>query len=218
MRIAVGQKGKAALRATCFGQSGHSALAPNFVNALHLAAEFVIELRALQQSLIDEGARDAAYDIPFSTIHVGKLSGGTALNIVPDKAELTFEYRYLPEDSAEDILSRISEAAERVAQRYRSVWSDARIEVEQYNSYPGLDVSEDDPNIQTLLKLAENHLSMKVPFGSEAGFFAGQQIPTVVCGPGSMEGQGHKPDEYVTTQQIVACESMLDEVLKLLIA
>ena len=72
MQVAVGHKGKAALRATCHGQSGHSALAPNFVNALHLAGDFMAELRQLQDDLARNGTRDPAYAVPYSTIHIGK--------------------------------------------------------------------------------------------------------------------------------------------------
>ena len=72
MQLAIGHKGKAALRATCHGQSGHSALAPRFLNALHLATDFVVALRELQQDLARNGAQDSAYSIPYSTIHVEK--------------------------------------------------------------------------------------------------------------------------------------------------
>lgn len=217
MQVAVGHKGKAALRATCFGQNGHSALAPQFVNALHLATDFVAELRALQQDFMINGARDAAYDIPYSTVHVGKLSGGMALNIVPDKAVVDFEYRHLAADKAADILARIQAAAEQVATAHRSQFPDARIEVDQYNAYPGLSVAGDAPVVSLAQRLAQSNDVTKVPYGTEAGYFDGLGIPTVVCGPGSMEGQGHKPDEYLEQTQLAACDAMMDRVLEELV-
>ncbi|MES0863405.1 acetylornithine deacetylase [Ruegeria sp. SCPT10] len=212
MQVAVGHKGKAALRAVCHGQNGHSALAPQFVNALHLATDFLIELRTIQDDFAFNGARDDAYTIPYTTVHVGKLSGGMALNIVPDRAELTFEYRHLAVDRAEDILDRIQQAADRTARPYHTVWRGARIDVEQYNAYPGLNVSEDDPVVAYAQKLAQR-TTTKVAFGTEAGFFEMLGIPTVVCGPGSMEGQGHKPDEYLSLQQLSVCDAMMDRIL-----
>ncbi|WP_264214164.1 acetylornithine deacetylase [Leisingera thetidis] len=212
MQVAIGHKGKAALRAICHGQSGHSALAPDFTNALHLAADFLTELRALQEDLAAGGAQDAAYDIPYTTVHAGKMSGGTALNIVPDRAGVTFEYRHLAADRAEDILARIEAAAERVSARYPA--PEARIEVEQYNAYPGLDVPPDSPVAAYARKLARSSTSTKVAFGTEAGFFARLGIPTVVCGPGSMAGQGHKPDEYLALDQLAACGAMMDRILQ----
>jgi acetylornithine deacetylase len=42
-----------------------------------------------------------------------------------------------------------------------------------------------------------------VPFGTEAGHYQAAGIPTVVCGPGSID-QAHQPDEYITLDQIEA--------------
>jgi len=213
MQVAVGHKGKAALRAVCHGQSGHSALAPKFVNALHMATDFIAALRQLQDELAEDGARDAAYAVPYSTVHVGTLEGGRALNIVPDRAELTFEYRYLPQDGDAALFEKIKDAANRVAASYKARWHGVEIEIERTNAYPGLAVPADDPVIGLVQKLAQTNTTTKVAFGTEAGVFAGLGVPTIVCGPGSMEGQGHKPDEYVTLQALAECDAMMDGVL-----
>ncbi|SFI79541.1 acetylornithine deacetylase [Celeribacter neptunius] len=213
MQVAIGHKGKAAFEAICHGESGHSALAPLFTNALHLAADFTTELRVLQDYYATEGARDPAYGVPYSTVHVGTLSGGTALNIVPDRAEMRFEYRHLAADAAEDIAARIYAAAARVTDRFATQCPVARIEVTEVNAYPGLDVPE-EAEIVTLAKtLAKTNAVTKVAFGTEAGFFQGLGIATVVCGPGSMEGQGHKPDEYLELSELLACDAMMDRIL-----
>ncbi len=214
MQVAIGHKGKAALRALCHGQSGHSALAPKFVNALHLATDFVNELRSLQKTFAECGNSDPAYSVPYTTFHVGMLSGGKALNIVPDRAELTFEYRHLAADRGKDILNQIQDAAHRVGAEYKNICSEARVEVEQYNAYPGLDISETDAVIGYAQKLAQSNSTTKVAFGTEAGFFSELGIPTVVCGPGSMEKQGHKPDEYLDLGQLNACDAMMDRILE----
>lgn len=213
MQVAVGHKGKAALRAVCHGQAGHSALAPKFVNALHLATDFVAELRNLQQIYSERGGRDNAYSVPYTTFHVGMMSGGKALNIVPDRAELTFEYRHLAVDPRAEILRQIQDAAHRVGERYQTIDPTARVEVEQYNAYPGLDVPETDAVIGYAQKLAQSNATTKVAFGTEAGFFSELGIPTVVCGPGSMEKQGHKPDESLEIAQLDACDAMMDRIL-----
>lgn len=213
MQVAVGHKGKAAIRARCFGQNGHSALAPMFVNALHLATDFVAELRHIQAEYAQNGSQDAAYSIPYTTLHVGKLSGGMALNIVPDSAEVVFEYRHLAADDPEDIMDRIARAAEAIARKYRPDFAQADIVLDRYNAYPGLDVSQDARIAGIAQRLAENQSITKVAFGTEAGFFSNLGIETVVCGPGSMAGQGHKPDEYITLDQLDACDRMLMRTL-----
>jgi len=211
MQIATGHKGKAALRAICHGQNGHSALAPNFVNALYLAADFIRELRDLQGWLTAFGAQDTAYGVPCSTVHVGKLSGGTALNIVPARAELLFEYRHLAADAPEMLMTRIHEAAENATAPHRDQWPEARIEIDRYNAYPGLDVPEDADIARLAQGLSGSGLT-KVAFGTEAGVFHELGLPVVVCGPGSM-AQGHQPDEYIEAGQIAACEKMMREIV-----
>ena len=93
MQVATGHKGKVALRATCSGREGHSALAPMALNALHLAADFVQAVRALQADVAANGLKDGDYDVPYSTLHVGKLNGGVQVNIVPNTAVIDFEIR-----------------------------------------------------------------------------------------------------------------------------
>ena len=214
MQVAVGHKGKAALRAVCHGQSGHSALAPKFVNAVYLATDFVEDLRKLQQIYATSGHSDPAYSVPYTTFHVGMLSGGKALNIVPDRAELTFEYRHLAADRGQEILDHIIAAADRVGRKYQAQFAQACVEVEQYNAYPGLEVADTDAVVPYAQKLAQRNTTTKVAFGTEAGCFSELGIPTVVCGPGSMEGQGHKPDEYLELGELAACDAMMDRILK----
>jgi acetylornithine deacetylase len=213
MQAAIGHKGKAALKAKCHGMNGHSALAPNFLNALHLATDFVSGLQALQRDLAENGARDDAYEIPYSTVHVGKLSGGLALNIVPDLAEIDFEFRHLASDKAEDILARIHTLAGDVMTSYQGQFPKALIEIDLYNSYPGLDVAEEADVVTLTKQISQSNAVTKVPFGTEAGYFNNLGVPTIVCGPGDMNGQGHKPDEYITLSQLQACDAMMDRLL-----
>ncbi|WP_425045711.1 acetylornithine deacetylase [Primorskyibacter sp. S87] len=214
MQVAIGHKGKAALEAVCTGQAGHSSLAPRFVNALHLAADMIAGLRDVQDWFARNGARDEAYDVPFSTIHVGKMEGGTALNIVPERASLTFEFRHLASDAPEMIMARITEVAGRVGAHYRDRFDGADVSITQLNAYPGLDAPAASEASQLAARLLGTNDTTKVAFGTEAGFFDALGVPTIVCGPGSMAGQGHKADEFIELAQLEACERMLDGVVK----
>lgn len=206
MAVAIGHKGKEALGAVCHGESGHSALAPHYLNAIHIAADFISELRMLQDDLAANGRRDDAYDIPYSTLHVGRLSGGTALNIVPDRAEIAFEFRHVAADAPDDLRAAIRAAARRVT---GAAGPGARIEVATLNAYPGLETAPDADVVAMVQGLAGASGTTKVAFGTEAGFFDGLGIPTVVCGPGVMADRGHRPDEYVTLGELAECDRML---------
>jgi acetylornithine deacetylase len=210
MRVGIGHKGKRAYRAVIGGEAGHSALAPHFVNALHVAADLVQALRALQTELECSGARDAAHDVPFSTLHVGELSGGRALNIVPDHAEMALELRHLAQDDPDALERRIRAEAARICAAHGAP---ARVEIEPLTRYPGLDTPAEAPVVAEAMRLARTDTT-KVAFGTEAGFFAALGIPTVVCGPGSMAAQGHKADEYLAVSQLEASRAMLDRLLE----
>lgn len=214
MRIATGHKGKLALRACCHGQEGHSALAPNALNALHLGAAFIQALQARQQELADHGARDDDYDIPYSTIHAGMMHGGTALNIVPNRCEIDFEIRNITEDDPSSILAGIEADAETIARPYRNRFPMACIEIEPVSGYPGLNTGADAPAVRLLKRILGDDATLKVAFGTEGGLFDRDLgISTAVCGPGFMD-QGHKPDEFVSVEQLARCDTMLSRLVE----
>lgn len=210
MQVAIGHKGKRAYRADIRGEAGHSALAPQFVNALHVAVDFVAELRKMQQKVQQTGFRNDAYDVPYTTFHVGQLSGGTALNLVPDKATLVFEFRHLAEDDPDRIEAQLQQAADAVSARFPPA---AQISLRALAGYPGLSVASSDPAV-LLVKSSCGGDTTHVAFGTEAGVLSDLGVATVVCGPGSMAEQGHKPDEFISEQQLVACSSMLGKVAR----
>jgi acetylornithine deacetylase len=213
MQVATGHKGKIALRATCVGREGHSALAPLALNALHLAADFMGEVRALQAQVAAEGPFDGDYDVAYSTIHVGKMQGGVQVNIVPNTATLDFEIRSLAEHDPETLILSLRAAADRITAPLKTAFPEAEIRVERLWDYPGLGTPSDAQVVNFVKSLTGANGTIKVAFGTEGGLFSQRLgIPTVICGPGSM-AQGHKPDEFVTVEQMARCEAMLEALL-----
>lgn len=213
MQVATGHKGKIALRATCIGREGHSALAPLALNALHLAADFMNEVRALQAQVATEGPFDGDYDVAYSTIHVGKMQGGVQVNIVPNTATLDFEIRSLAEHDPETLILSLRAAADRITAPLKAAFPEAEIRVERLWDYPGLGTPSDAQVVNFVKSLTGANGTIKVAFGTEGGLFSQRLgIPTVICGPGSM-AQGHKPDEFVTVEQMNRCEAMLEALL-----
>jgi acetylornithine deacetylase len=211
MAVASGHKGKTALRAECFGQEGHSALAPMAMNALHLAVDFAQAVRAKQADILASGRKDGDYDVPYTTLHVGKIAGGEALNIVPNYAYVDFEIRNLAEDDPQAIIANLRKAAVEIA--IQAGHPAARIEVSESWSYPGLSTLQDADVMEFVKSLTGANGAIKVAFGTEGGLFSTRLgIPTVICGPGSMQ-QGHKPDEFVSIEQLNACDAMMAKLL-----
>jgi len=213
MAIAIGHKGKTAIEAKCVGSAAHSALAPQAVNAIHLACDLIQKIRQLQDDIALNGAQDMAYDVPHTTLHAGLITAGVALNIVPDHAVVTFEIRNLETDNPEKILGRLRDAMVPEIAVARQKIPHADIIFKLINSYPGLETQPDDPVVDMLAALTGSERRIKVAFGTEGGLFSQKLgIPTVVCGPGSME-QGHKADEFVTLEQLAACDTMLEALI-----
>jgi len=214
MAIATGHKGKTAIEATCIGSAAHSALAPQAVNAIHLGCDLISQIRHLQDDIAVNGVQDTAYDIPYTTLHAGLVTGGLALNIVPDHAVVTFEIRNLTTDNPDKILDRLRGAIAPVIAVARQRAPHADIAFNMINTYPGLDTPLDDAVVEMLAGLTGSDQRIKVAFGTEGGLFSQKLgIPVVICGPGSM-AQGHKADEFVTVEQLAACDAMLAALIE----
>jgi acetylornithine deacetylase len=218
MQVATGHKGKVALRATCTGREGHSALAPMALNALHLAADFLGAVRHLQAEVAATGLNDDDYDVPYTTLHVGKMSGGIQVNIVPNHATLDFEIRALAGEDVAGLITRLQAEAETIVAPLRADFPEAAIRIDRLWDYPGLGTPPDAEVVRFVKGLTGANGTMKVAFGTEGGLFDQRLgVPTVICGPGSM-AQGHKPDEYVTMEQIDRCQAMLAALVQKLAA
>ena len=109
MGLATGHKGKTVVRADCTGMAAHSSLAPLAVNAVHLACDLVSAIRSRQQSIIETGTHDEAYNIPYTTLHVGRIEGGVQVNIVPQEASVKFEIRNLAGDDPAILIEAITQ-------------------------------------------------------------------------------------------------------------
>ena len=213
MRLATGHKGKIALRAICKGRAGHSAFAPTLLNPIAMASALIGVVERLQAREARQGPRDEVYEVPYATLHVGRVVGGEALNVVPSQCALELEIRSAAPGDAERLLRAVRAAAARIVKSRRARFPEAEIEIQVVNAYPALDAPADDAAAALVRRLTGDNGAIKVPFGAEGGLFREQLgVPTVICGPGSME-QGHKADEYVTIEQVELCDRMMDALL-----
>lgn len=209
--LAVGyaHKGKIARRVTVTGRGGHSALPHRAANAVFAAARIVTALDDLAQLMARQGARDDAFDPPYTTIHAGSLHGGTALNFVPDRATLEFEIRYLPGTDPRALLDEIDAAIDRERTRLKAQAPETGITVDDMASYPAMAIGRSDPAVSAAQRLADREDgAITVSFGTEAGLYAQAGIPTVVCGPGDI-ARAHKADEWIGIDELAGADQMM---------
>lgn len=215
MRVVRAHKGKVARRLIFIGQTGHSAMPHRAANAVDAAVAIAHALRGLADAEIARGG-DAAFDPPYTTIHVGSLHGGGAVNLVPERAVLEYEIRTMPGRDAGEILAQIDALVARERDRLRGSASEANIVSEEVSAYPGLDINSDDAATQLMARLADDtQPATTVAFGTEAGLYAQAGIPTLVCGPGDM-ARGHKPDEWIGLDELAAADAMMARLADLL--
>jgi acetylornithine deacetylase len=214
LQVVTAHKGKLGYRVSAHGLEAHSSLAPIGVNAIYMACDLIAEIRRIQQDIADHGARDGDYEVAYTTLHVGKMSGGEVMNIVPNHASFDFEIRYLPQDDGVAIAQRISDAAELIAQKFRAVFIDARFTFADLQSYPALDTPVDSEIVNFVRTLTGGNSTGKITFGTEGGLFQKELgIPAVVCGPGNI-AVAHKPDEYISEAQMGLCDVMLQRLIE----
>jgi acetylornithine deacetylase len=213
MQPVIGHKGGRSYKVGIHGREAHSSLAPQAVNSIEYAAELIVYLRSVARRM-SEGARDELYDVPHSTLSTGMISGGSAINIVPRECEFVFEFRFLAEVDPEAIMADIRRyARDSLLPEMRTVAPEADIAFENIYDYPWFAIDSGHDLVALTKSWSRSNSEAKVAYGTEAGHFSGALgIPTIVCGPGSI-AQAHKPDEYVTRDQLTRCDDFLDRIV-----
>jgi len=211
MRIVGAHKGGAKLVTRCCGREHHSSGPEKGANAVMMAGEFV----SLIDSVWDELRADAdpRFDPPHSTVQATVIHGGTAVNILAREAEVTWEYRCLPDRDPTKIIARVKErAASEILPKYQRRAPEAALNTVLHAQYPGLTMDEDSPAIRLARELTGANKIEAVAYGTEAGHFQNYGIPAVICGPGNIE-QAHRPDEFCALSELEACEGFLRKVI-----
>jgi acetylornithine deacetylase len=213
MRIVNAQKGVRIYRTTVTGVETHASLPEKGVNAVTNAARLIAFLAGLEEELMGrcEGPDGESndFDPPYGTLNIGRVNGGVAQNIVPRECVFDWETRLLPWADPDEIPRRFQEYVDvEVLPRMRKASQLANIDTETICDVPGLHPEPDSPAETLCVRLLGNNATDSVPFGSEAGLFQGAGLSTVICGPGEI-AQAHRPDEFIETSQIEACEQFM---------
>ncbi len=215
MAMVLGHKGKAAFQVEVTGSSCHSAYITSGVNAVEYAAELIAYIRKMNDEVQQTKQLDDSYSVPYSTFHVGNIQGGTALNIVPKQCLFEFEIRNLPQDDLDALVHTIKHYAQDVLlPDMRQRFEGSQISFSTISSYPGLNTSRDSEVIAYTQSINPvNEFADNASFGTEAGLFNQHLgINSIVCGPGSI-AQAHKPDEFVSRQQLQFCNRMIKNLI-----
>lgn len=214
MAPVIAHKGYASWDVVFTGLSGHSSRTHETANALMAAAEAIAWLKAEARRFAQHGRRVEGFEPPHTTVHAGTFHSGTVLNIVPDRAEFTFEIRSVPGDSAPEILARfVAHVEAAILPELRAVHPAATMELRVRADAPPLGLPESDPLVLLAQRASGSNRAGFVSYGTEAGFYQQAGIPAIVCGPGNIN-EAHQPEEFITTTQLLACCDFLGRLIE----
>jgi acetylornithine deacetylase len=186
------------------GFEAHSSKPELGVSAIKGAVMLMSELDRIGEEMIARGEPTGRFDPPYTSLHIGEVHGGTARNIMAKLCSFYWEFRGVPGLDPAEIPARLERYAQEVAlPRLTARGKPARIETINEVSVPGLSPDPGSVAETLALKLTGRNRPVTVAYGSEAGHFQGARLPTILCGPGSID-QAHQPDEFITLEQIDA--------------
>jgi len=195
-------KGLCAVKVTVRGVEGHSGKPTHGVNAIYPAARVVQRLTELEAELKGRRSLEADFELPYTTLNVGLLRAGTALNIIPNRAELVFEYRTMPGEEPDYVLRQVTGFVDEVLRpELKAADPRADVEVRTLTRRAPLLLPPGSPIEALALELTGAARATAAPYFTEGGIYTEGGIPTVICGPGDID-QAHRPDEFITVEQM----------------
>ena len=214
MQVIAQHKGKKSWRVDVRGFECHSSLTHQGANAVEAAAEIIAHIKSLARKKKAEGPFDAEFAPPYTSLHTGTVHGGTALNIVPKDCSFLWEIRYLPQEDVNALYeSVVAFAREKIEPELKAIDPGCGCHFHQISEFPGLATDDAAPVVQLAKALSGANRVAKVSFGTEAGLFSELGIPTIVCGPGSIE-QAHKPNEFISLEQVALGEAFIARLVE----
>ncbi|MDC3091021.1 acetylornithine deacetylase [Rickettsiales bacterium] len=216
MKVINQHKGKKNFLVIFNGIESHSSLVDKGVNTINYAAKFICFLKSIEEELKKSENLDKSFSPPYTSINVGIIDGGIALNIIPKECKVEFEIRDLPNTDSKEIITKIKKFLfSNLEKEMKKENKACSISFHVTNNFPPLKTNQTDSLINLCLRSLNSNNIGSVSFGTEAGVFDKIGIETIVCGPGSIN-QAHKPDEYITKNQIQKCEVFLKKIIKTL--
>jgi acetylornithine deacetylase len=209
MRPVTAHKGIRSFTTTVHGRDAHSSQpqkASNAVTAAARIATFIDELADRER----RAARDPRFDPPYTSFNVATIGGGQAINIVPRRCELEWEYRPVPADDSEALRDEVdAHVRDEVLPRLRAATGQGDVETHPAALVRAM-ATEAHGVAEALVRRLTGYdgPDQTVSFGTDGGHFQAAGLSTVVCGPGSID-QAHQPDEFVEVAQLEACGQLM---------
>ncbi len=191
------------------GLSGHASNPESGVSAVEYAVRYSNKLFELRDELKKRKSKKNIFSPSYSTLQIGKITGGLGANVIADQCFLEWEVRPISKNDGDFISENIDAFANDILlPEMKKNNQKANIQKEIIGEVVGFDKEESSDAVNLVCNLTGNNTKETMSFGTEAGLFQNSGISTVICGPGSIE-QAHTVDEYITYDQLKKCLKML---------
>jgi acetylornithine deacetylase len=204
----------AGVRITFHGRAAHSSLPHLGANTIFAAHEVITELMRIKHEFEIAGDPTGRFTPPYSTLNIGRIEGGAAHNIVPENCMIEFSMRGVPGCDVEAAIDRVIGFAEGPVLNFlRETAPESTVEVRRWLTAPALAPDHGSEAEQLAMRLSGTNHTTTVAYATEAGSFQNAGLPTVVCGPGSID-QAHAPDEFIDIEQLALGEAFLKKLVE----
>ena len=214
MAVINGHKGGTGFHVHVKGYEVHSSLLPDGVSAIMEAARLITWINDRNADLMAAAGPSAFYP-PFTTLHVGMISGGTAHNITAGDCRFACEMRVLPgEDLDAHAAAFVAECA-RLDAVLKARRPEAGVTLTRFFGVPGLQPEPLGAAEALVSRLTGANGTGVVSYGTEAGQFQQAGYSAVICGPGDI-AQAHQANEYLELSEFAAGQAFMERLLEAL--
>ncbi len=219
MKVVTGHKGGIGFDTHFHGFEVHSSILHTGVSAIMEAAKLIDWANTVNDENRAKAVTALAgmFDPPWTTAHVGMISGGTAHNITAKDCTFSFDFRCVAGEDPLDWADRFHARVAEIEAAMKAVRPEAGITTSQRFDVPPLTPETDGPAETLARAITGDNGTHVVSYGTEAGQFQREGYSAVVCGPGDI-AQAHQPDEYITVAQFEAGEAFMRRLLDRLAA
>jgi acetylornithine deacetylase len=205
------------------GIPGHSSRPDCGVSAITHAARAIVEIEKLGEKFRSISHETAAFfkEYPYTSIGVGTISGGEVTNQIPARCEIAVDYRSMPGETTQEVFEQIMQL---VRERLEPAMVEETRKKGLDENLVGIDVLEGSfaepllvPEGTKLEKILLEIASIKevgaTYYYTDGGIFHRHGIPSLIFGPGNI-AQAHKPDEFITEEQLEAGVPILRKLIE----
>lgn len=209
-----GHKGHLSFRLTLTGRPCHTGFPAEGLNAIELAMPILECLRGLREQLADERTSESALFpiVPHPVLNIVRVSGGSAVNVMPASCVLDVGVRLLPGQSSAEFLPRLHQLMDTAGIPRSETRMEGHCHFEVINETPSFSTSADDAFLQEVCSVSGHPEAIGVNYGTDAGRLAPLGCRSVIFGPGDI-AQAHRANEWIPIDEFERMPRLLGALI-----